>query len=151
MREQRLRRVQRQPQDDPRAVGGRALRAPTASPPSSSTATTSRRSSRSPSSAVRRCREGDGPVLIEAETYRWHGHYEGDAQPYKPEDEAAGWNDRDPLSVAGANIVGAGLETEARLQELRDEAQAVVEAAVEAARAADPPALEEAYEHVYRD
>ena len=59
------------------------------------------------STAVRRCREGDGPVLIEAETYRWHGHYEGDAQPYKPEDEAAGWNDRDPLRVAGANIVGA--------------------------------------------
>ena len=52
------------------------------------------------SSAVRRCREGDGPVLIEAETYRWHGHYEGDAQPYKPEDEAAGWTDRDPLGVA---------------------------------------------------
>ena len=103
------------------------------------------------SSAVRRCREGDGPVLIEAETYRWHGHYEGDAQPYKPEDEAAGWNDRDPLTVASANILGAGLETEQRLQELRDEAQAVVEAAVEAARAADPPALEEAYEHVYRD
>ena len=56
-------------------------------------------------------------MLIEAETYRWHGHYEGDAQPYKPEDEAAGWNDRDPLRVAGANLVGAGLETEERLQE----------------------------------
>jgi pyruvate dehydrogenase E1 component alpha subunit len=103
------------------------------------------------SSAVSRCRKGEGPVLIEAETYRWHGHYEGDAQPYKPEDEAAGWNDRDPLTVATAHILGAGLETEQRLQELRDEAQAVVEAAVEAARAADPPALEEAYEHVYRD
>ena len=38
-----------------------------------------------------------GPFLIEAETYRWHGHYEGDAQPYKPEDEAAAWRERDPL------------------------------------------------------
>src|SRR5690242_14153852 len=32
------------------------------------------------SAAVRQCREGAGPVLIEAQTYRWHGHYEGDAQ-----------------------------------------------------------------------
>ena len=105
----------------------------------------------SASDAVERCRAGRGPALVEAETYRWHGHYEGDAQPYKPEDEAAGWNDRDPLTVATANILGAGLETEQRLQDLRDETQAIVEAAVEAARAADPPALHEAYEHVYRD
>ena len=106
---------------------------------------------RAPSAVEPLPRRATAPSLIEAETYRWHGHYEGDAQPYKPEDEAAGWSDRDPLVVAGANLVGAGLETEARLEELRDEAQAVVEAAVEAARAADPPALEEAYEHVYRD
>ena len=86
-----------------------------------------------------RCREGDGPFLIEAETYRWHGHYEGDAQPYKPEDEAAGWRERDPLRVAGANSSSAGLETEARLEEMRDEAQAGVEAASSAPGAADPP------------
>src|SRR3954453_21306405 len=27
--------------------------------------------------AIERCREGSGPVLLEVETYRWHGHYEG--------------------------------------------------------------------------
>ena len=102
-------------------------------------------------SAVTRCRSGEGPVLIEAETYRWHGHYEGDAQPYKPEDEATGWRERDPLAVATARITAAQLDGEERLQELRDEMQAVVEAAVEAARAAAPPAIEEAYAHVYRD
>ena len=37
--------------------------------------------------AVEQCRSGRGPFLIEAETYRWQGHYEGDAQPYKPEGE----------------------------------------------------------------
>jgi TPP-dependent pyruvate/acetoin dehydrogenase alpha subunit len=35
--------------------------------------------------AVELCRDGQGPALIEAATYRWHGHYEGDGQPYKPE------------------------------------------------------------------
>jgi TPP-dependent pyruvate/acetoin dehydrogenase alpha subunit len=99
------------------------------------------------SDAVERCRRGEGPALIEAETYRWHGHYEGDGQPYKPEHEAAGWRDRDPLVVAAERLP----ESDDRLAELRAEAEAVVDAAVEAARAADPPALEEAYEHVYRD
>lgn len=103
------------------------------------------------SGAVRQCREGGGPVLVEAETYRWHGHYEGDAQPYKPDDEASGWRERDPLTVAAARILGAELETEERLAGVRADAQAIVEAAVDAARAADPPALEEAYEHVHRD
>jgi TPP-dependent pyruvate/acetoin dehydrogenase alpha subunit len=101
--------------------------------------------------AVQQCRAGRGPVLIEAETYRWHGHYEGDAQPYKPGDEASLWRDRDPLVVAGRRIVEAGDETEAGLTAIRDEAADRVDGAVEAARVADPPALEDAYEHVYRD
>jgi TPP-dependent pyruvate/acetoin dehydrogenase alpha subunit len=101
--------------------------------------------------AVRQCRDGDGPYLIEAETYRWHGHYEGDAQPYKPEDEAGGWRDRDPLSVARTRILEAELESEDGLEQLQEEARTLVEAAVEAARAADPPAPEEAFAHVYRD
>jgi TPP-dependent pyruvate/acetoin dehydrogenase alpha subunit len=101
--------------------------------------------------AVRQCRDGEGPVLVEAETYRWHGHYEGDAQPYKPEDEASGWRERDPLIVASARLVEAAVESEDRLAELRAETEAIVEAAVEVARAADPPALEEAYDHVYCD
>jgi len=103
------------------------------------------------SDAVERCRAGRGPALVEAETYRWHGHYEGDAQPYKPDDEASGWRARDPLAIATARLVAAGLETEEGLAGVQAEMDAVVEAAVEAARAADPPALHEAYEHVYRD
>ena len=47
--------------------------------------------------AVARCRAGEGPVLLEALTYRWHGHYEGDPQVYKPSEEVAAWMARDPL------------------------------------------------------
>jgi TPP-dependent pyruvate/acetoin dehydrogenase alpha subunit len=101
--------------------------------------------------AVEQCRAGRGPVLVEAETYRWHGHYEGDAQPYKPSDEAALWRDRDPLVVAARRIVEAGEQTEVGLTAIRDEAADRVDRAVEAALAADLPALETAYEHVYRD
>ncbi len=98
--------------------------------------------------AAERCRAGRGPVVVEAETYRWHGHYEGDAQPYKPEDESTSWRERDPLVRAGRRLVERG-EAEEALERVQAEARARVDAAVERARAADGPALEEAYEHVF--
>ena len=99
--------------------------------------------------AVERCRAGQGPVLLEAETYRWHGHYEGDAQPYKPEDESIAWRDRDPLIVAEARLTNDGTATPEELAAVRADAVDRVAAAVEAARVADVPAYEEAFHHVF--
>ena len=42
---------------------------------------------------------GAGPTLIEAHTYRWRGHFEGDGQKYRTKDEVARWRERDPLLV----------------------------------------------------
>jgi TPP-dependent pyruvate/acetoin dehydrogenase alpha subunit len=99
--------------------------------------------------AVAACRAGKGPVLIEAATYRWHGHYEGDGQPYKPADEAERWRARDPLVLAEAELVAGGLATEEQLADVRRAAQERVAQAVETARAADVPADREAYDHVF--
>jgi TPP-dependent pyruvate/acetoin dehydrogenase alpha subunit len=101
--------------------------------------------------AVDRCREGSGPVLLEVETYRWHGHYEGDAQPYKPEEESAGWKERDPLILAERALVERGEATAQELEAVREAAAAAVETAIERARAADPPNPEEAYANVFAD
>jgi TPP-dependent pyruvate/acetoin dehydrogenase alpha subunit len=99
--------------------------------------------------AVAGCRAGQGPVLIEAATYRWHGHYEGDVQPYKPTDEAERWRARDPLVLAEAALVAGGRATEDELAEVRRAADERVAHAVETARAADVPADQEAYHHVF--
>jgi TPP-dependent pyruvate/acetoin dehydrogenase alpha subunit len=101
--------------------------------------------------AVARCREGSGPVVLEAETYRWHGHYEGDAQPYKPEDESSSWRERDPLVVHGHRLVERGEASEEELQAIRDEARERVDAAVERARTLPAPPAEEAFAHVFAD
>jgi pyruvate dehydrogenase E1 component alpha subunit len=87
--------------------------------------------------------------LIEATTYRWHGHYEGDGQPYKPEAEAEAWKARDPLVLAEAALVGEGAATEEQLSAVRAAAQERVRLAVEFARQAPIPAQTEAYEHVF--
>jgi acetoin:2,6-dichlorophenolindophenol oxidoreductase subunit alpha len=100
--------------------------------------------------AVARCRAGEGPALVEYETYRWHGHYEGDAQPYKPDDEVAAWRERDPLEIAAARLLEAGT-TAAEIERIKAEEAARVSAAVERARAAAEPDPEEVYAHVYGD
>jgi TPP-dependent pyruvate/acetoin dehydrogenase alpha subunit len=99
--------------------------------------------------AATRCRAGDGPFLIEAETYRWHGHYEGDSQPYKPEDEATEWRARDPLEVSTVRLVEGDEATADELDQVRAEALAQVEASIERARTLPAPDPEEAYADVF--
>ena len=55
-------------------------------------------------------RAGRGPAVVEAATYRWHGHYEGDPQRYRTPDEVQAWEARDPLLVHGSRLrqVGVG-------------------------------------------
>jgi TPP-dependent pyruvate/acetoin dehydrogenase alpha subunit len=99
--------------------------------------------------AAARCREGRGPFLIEAETYRWHGHYEGDGQEYKPDEEATAWRERDPLEVAAARLAERGEATAEALEGIREEAAARVEAAIEHARSLPAPDPGEAYADVF--
>jgi TPP-dependent pyruvate/acetoin dehydrogenase alpha subunit len=101
--------------------------------------------------AAARCRAGQGPFLIEAETYRWHGHYEGDAQPYKPEEESTAWRERDPLEVSAARLLERGEADAEELERIRAEAVQRVERATERARELPIPEPEEAYADVFGD
>jgi TPP-dependent pyruvate/acetoin dehydrogenase alpha subunit len=49
---------------------------------------------------VARVRDGGGPVFLEAHTTRLRGHYEGDAEPYRPEGQVLELQARDPLTLA---------------------------------------------------
>jgi pyruvate dehydrogenase E1 component alpha subunit len=57
--------------------------------------------------AVARARAGDGPTLIEAKVVRRRGHWEGDPQQYRKEDDADIAGYRDPLDVLGARLDAA--------------------------------------------
>lgn len=98
--------------------------------------------------AIDRCRTGSGPVLLEAHTYRWQGHYEGDAQPYKSGDEVAHWKQRDPLILERERLLAAEAATADELEAAVREAESIVERAVSDARQADDPELTEAYANV---
>ena len=47
--------------------------------------------------AVARARRGEGPTLMEVKTDRYYGHFQGDAEVYRPEDEVATLRKNDPI------------------------------------------------------
>jgi 2-oxoisovalerate dehydrogenase E1 component len=83
-------------------------------------------------------RAGAGPTVVEATTYRWHGHYEGDPQRYRAAEELQAWKDHDPLVVHAARLRAAGVGDD-QLKALEAAVAAELDAAVEAARRLPPP------------
>jgi 2-oxoisovalerate dehydrogenase E1 component len=98
--------------------------------------------------AVRRIRAGGGPVFVEAATYRWHGHYEGDPEKYRQADELAEWQQRDPLVITRGRLLGRGVGPET-LASVEAEVRARIDAAVKAARQAPPPDISVLRSSVY--
>jgi pyruvate dehydrogenase E1 component alpha subunit len=89
--------------------------------------------------AVARARGGGGPTLVEAKTYRWHGHYEGDPQRYKPEGETEAEKARDPIPRFERQLQDLFGVREADLAAVKDNAQHEIDAAIAfASKAADP-------------
>lgn len=87
--------------------------------------------------AVERCRRGEGPVLLLANTFRMGGHAthdEREARATFPPELFAHWGQRDPIGLYEEYLKGAGV-TESELADVESAATAVVEAAAEAALA----------------
>lgn len=103
---------------------------------------------RSVRAAVDRCRDGGGPVLIEAMTERLAGHYIGDAEVYRPRGEVEAARERDPLRVAARVAQDRGV-TDEELTQLEAEVRAEIDAACAAALAAPRADAGTAREHVY--
>jgi acetoin:2,6-dichlorophenolindophenol oxidoreductase subunit alpha len=88
--------------------------------------------------AVGRARGGEGPTLLECQTYRHYGHSKSDPAKYRPPEEVERWLARDPLDLARARLLDLGVG-EDELSAKDDEIQSWLDSAVEAALAAPYP------------
>jgi TPP-dependent pyruvate/acetoin dehydrogenase alpha subunit len=88
--------------------------------------------------AVDRARHGDGPTLLECQTYRHYGHSKSDPAPYRPKDEVEHWLERDPLKIARARLLEDGLG-ESEITAVEESVKELMEHAVLSARAAPYP------------
>lgn len=99
---------------------------------------------------ARRARAGDGPAVLEAETYRHFGHSRADPAAYRPAEEVERWLKHDPLDLARGRLAELGVGTKT-VAEADERARALVERAVEAAKAGPPPDPREALTDVWAD
>ncbi len=94
--------------------------------------------------AVRRaaalCRAGEGPVLIEASTYRYYGHSLSDPRnEYRTREEEAAWRAVDPIELLKKQLVETAVVDEPGLAAVESRVrERNSRAAVRAARATDP-------------
>jgi len=95
--------------------------------------------------AVSRARAGHGPTLLEVKTYRFMGHFEGDPDRYRDDDERRATRERDAIAALAARLDASDAELEA----IRAEIEAAVSEAVEFARASPSPDPAELDRYVY--
>ena len=100
--------------------------------------------------ALEHARSGEGPSLIEAETYRSGGHSKADPAKYRPPGEVAAWADRDAVKIYHERLLRLGVD-EGRLKEIVIAVAARVDAATEFAKAGEFPAPHEATTDLWTD
>jgi 2-oxoisovalerate dehydrogenase E1 component len=99
------------------------------------------------SETVAAVRAEGGPVIVEAATYRWHGHYEGDPQRYRSPDEVEEWAARDPLVVQRAALRDAGV-TASEMAAIEAVITTELDDAVASARGLSQPGAETLHHYV---
>jgi pyruvate dehydrogenase E1 component alpha subunit len=95
-------------------------------------------------------RGGGGPAAVEFDTERFFGHFEGDPQRYRGPGELDHLREtRDCLKKFRASVTGARLLADEDLDAVDTDALDAIEAAVQAARAADRPTAQDVLTDVY--
>jgi pyruvate dehydrogenase E1 component alpha subunit len=101
--------------------------------------------------AVAAIRAGQGPQFLELRTYRLRAHSMFDAQLYRDRAEVEAWRERGPLITFTRRCKAAGLISEADFQQLTQQAQQEVNAAVAFAERSAWEPVETLTRHVYKE
>jgi TPP-dependent pyruvate/acetoin dehydrogenase alpha subunit len=101
------------------------------------------------SEAIAHARRGSGPTLIECKTYRWYGHSEIDPAKYRDPEEVERWKAKDPILNMEKYLTSKKLYRDEIKQQVADEFNKELDAAIDVAEKSPYPEAEEALDHVY--
>jgi len=107
--------------------------------------------------AVKTARENNQPQLVECETYRYSGHFSGEAdllkdRPYRDEGEIETWRgEQDPVDTLRQALLNADVFSEAELDEIDSDIESTLEEAAEFAQESDYPNGNRAPENTYAE
>lgn len=99
--------------------------------------------------AIDRARRGEGPSFIEAQTYRYYGHFEGDTILYRTKEEEESYRSQDCLDRFRKTVVEQDLLSEGELDEIETKVKETIEEAVKFAQESPDPAPAEMLTEVY--
>jgi 2-oxoisovalerate dehydrogenase E1 component len=99
--------------------------------------------------AVELARRGEGPSLIECQSYRWYGHSRSDPRKYRTKEEEAEWRTRDPIPNFAAWLVANGVCTQDEIDALERQVEDAIEEATQFALDSAMPPAEELERFVY--
>ena len=102
--------------------------------------------------AVDHVRGGNGPAIVEVESYRWFGHSTADAGVYRTKEEVDEWkNNNDPIIKYRDYLVSENIASAEELDAIQSQVKAEVDAAYEFAQNSPDPELSVAFEDVWVD
>ena len=101
--------------------------------------------------AVARARRGEGPTFIEAQTYRYYGHFEGDTIRYRDKEEEAYYRSQDCIERFRQTVLNQELLNETELAEIDQRVRQAIAEAVAFAERSPMPATAETLTDVYVD
>jgi len=99
--------------------------------------------------AAKRGRKGEGPTLLNIETYRYKGHSMSDPQKYRTKNEVSEYQEKDPITHVKNVLLNYKWMTEEEIKAVEKEVKAEVEEAVKFAEESPLPEPHELYEDVY--
>ena len=100
---------------------------------------------------INKIRNGSGPMLLECKTYRLKGHFVGDPEEYREDDEVKQRWDEEPINRFEKFLFDNEVMDEEKKKEIWDKYENEIEDAVEFAEDAEYPKPEEALEDLFAD
>ncbi len=92
--------------------------------------------------AIKRARTGQGPSLVECQTYRWGGHWPGDTYAYggyRETQEVDEWKKKCPIIRLGKHLADNKIAAEDELNQIQAKIDAEVEASIQFATDSPEP------------
>ncbi|NQY67565.1 MAG: pyruvate dehydrogenase (acetyl-transferring) E1 component subunit alpha, partial [Flavobacteriales bacterium] len=102
------------------------------------------------SEATTRARKGEGPTLIEINTYRFKGHSMSDPAKYRTKEEVESYKAQDPIEQVLETIVKKKYATTKDIEAIKERVAKEVKDAVQFAEESPFPDAKELFEDVYR-
>jgi pyruvate dehydrogenase E1 component alpha subunit len=102
--------------------------------------------------SIESIRSGEGPQLIEAETYRYLDHTAASSRlaSYRSDAEIENYREADPVYSFADTLIDGGVLSEAEIDSINTTVEQDVEDATEHMKASDFPPAEEAANHFYQ-